>query len=446
MYIVKPDLRQFLIHGRFVSPVAHNDATQSDGSNTSLFRRQKHLVERDSSSIPDAVTVQRIVASQPVPASIAQIMQELSIPEFLAVAFAARFVLLYNSKDGAGLFSGAGRYSMLETRLKHNAVRASTAFNFWGGLVRDMNAGLMATHDDALNALLTMPSALANLVLGEIAANSAAAIMLARTWYDSRADEAVTISLPDVQFNTALRAVVNLPAISANSIRHEMIREPGALHMLNALGLKFNDLNAGAAALLYNGGDMNRSPESNAFALRREIVERYPLLALEGGAASGFLLGTSLVQVHAWLLCRENNDSTAQFGLTSDISAFELLDRVEHTRHNGGIVTTSPMIYGMETLAKGAEFVVRFAMTPYAEEIHIGALVAALETYLDSDKTLFGQAAKGYGLIEADFLQVPNYNIVALRQQYETYLAENAQVLRNGLLDGTLSTDSKVLA
>lgn len=446
MYSVEPQLREFVLHGTFLSAVSHNDPAMSDASNTSLFRRQKHLITRENTLVPNPETVAHVVASQPVPESLAPLFEALSVPEFLAVAFAARFILLYNSRDGAGLFSGVGRYNMLESRLKQNAVRARSAFAFWGGLVADMKAGLTTTQDTALNALLTMPPALAALVLTEMAKNSAAAIMLARTWYEARAERSVSITLPMPAFASSDQVEVMLPAVSANSIRHEMLREPGAWHLLNALGLRFEDLHARAAALLYNGGDMNRSPESGAFALERHILEAYPLLALEGGSASGFLLGTSRVTFHAWLRCRENNAVLERYGLTTDISAFDMLDRVEHTRHNGGVVDTSPMIYGMETLAQGAEVVVRISLTPYAEALHVGALWAALETYRGGDSTLFGAAAKGYGLLDVNYLRLPDYDLEALRGDYEAYLTANVEALRGGLLDGTLTTGEKVLS
>lgn len=446
MYLVEPQLREFVLRATFRSAVSHNDPAMSDGSNTSLFLRRKHVIARNNTLVPSPEAVAHVVAAQPVPESLAALFESFSVAEFLAVAFAARFILLYNSKDGAGLFSGAERYAMLEPRLKQNAVRARSAFAFWGGLVADMKVGAASSRDAALNALLTMPPALAALALTEMAKNSASAIMLARTWYEARAESSVSLSLPAPAFAASDQVEVMLPAVSANSIRHEMLREPGAWHLLNALGLRFEDLHARAAALLYNGGDMNRSPESGAFALERHILETYPLLALEGGSASGFLLGTSRVTFHAWLRCRENNAVLERYGLASDLSAFDLLDRVEHTRHNGGVVDTSPMIYGMETLAQGAEVVVRVALTPYAEAQHVGALWAALETYRGGDSTLFGAAAKGYGLLDVDYLRQPDYDLDALRADYEAYLTANAEALRGGLLDGTLTTGEKVLS
>lgn len=445
MYLIIPELREVVLHATFVSPVAHNDAAMSDSSNTMLFRRQKHVVNREHTVVPDAAIVERVVASQPVPESLAALLETLSVAEFLSVALAARFVLLYNSKDGAGLFAGVERYSMLEPRLKHNAVRARSAYDFWGGLVADMNAGLTRTHDDALNALLTMPLALAALALTELAHNSAAAVMLARSWYEARGEKTVAIQLDPVDFAASAQVTVRLPAVSANSLRHEMVREPGAWHLLNALGLRFEDLHPGAAALLYNGGDMHRSPESGAFGLQRQAVSAYPLLALEGGSASGFLMKSNLT-CHAWLRCKENNDALARYDMASDVSAFDLLDRVEHTRHNGGVVDTSPMIYGMETLAKGAEVVVRFALTPYADSLQAGALWAALDSYRHGDSTLFGAAAKGYGLLQTNILRLPDYDMDALRGDYEGYLTQHAEALRGGLLDGTLTTGEKVLS
>ena len=103
------------------------------------------------------------------------------------------------------------------------------------------------------------------------------------------------------------------------------------------------------------------------------------------------------------------------------------------------------MPYGFETLAAGSEVLVEFALRPYATHLELGALMAALETYFGADGTLFGGSARGYGLAVADWLAAPDGADKAA-EDYEAYLLDNADTLRQGLLDGTLTTAKVVVA
>lgn len=437
-YRITPDLRKIVLRGRFLTPVSHHDPAQADKSNISLFLRQKQFIDRRLSAFPDADTVRRAVAAFPVPEDLAADFATFTPAQFIGIAAVRKFIRNYN---GLGILDGTERYRRLEDRVKQNAIRHTTLYAFWGGLCRDCAVGAAFEDDAEIETLLTLHPALAQLVLADLASNSSPAVTLARIWNDSLKANAstVTAELAEQDFQTGDRIVAEVPSVSANAVRHKLVREPGALHLLTALGIDFADLNDGVAALLYNGGDLNESEPSDAFKLIRQVREAYPLLGLVGGATKGFILGASNVETSAWLVCRENNDALAQFGIAADVSAFDMLDRAEMTRHTSRRVDGSPMPFGFESLAQGSEILVEFRLRPYATDLELGALLAALETYAGADSVFGGQSARGFGLMALDWLQAPPASGDA-RDAYETYVREHERALRDGLLTGTLGT------
>lgn len=445
-YRISPELRHVALRMKFLQPVSHHDPAQHDSSNRNLFNRAKHVIGRDAVAV--STDVSRLLALFAVPERYAGIFEELSEDEFLAVALVSEFMRAYATADGLGLLSGPERYRRLEERAAQWAVRASSVFRWWGGLSKDMQVGLPVYGDaETQAALFSMPAPVALRVLKTLAENSASAVMLARVWREAiRDDEPMVHITPRAQqYQTSSIITLDVPAISANSVRHEMVREPGALHMLALLDLAFDDLPAPVATMLYNGGDLNKTAPEDAFKLSREIRQAYPLLGLLGGSTDGFLLGASNLDVRAWLVGLENRDALARYGIEPQLSLFDLLDSAEHTRHTNKRVEGSPMPFGHEVLAAGAEALVEFALRPYITWLEFGALIVALRTFAGADSTLFGGAARGYGLAMCDWLAIPN-GAESAAADYEAYLVDNAPALRSGLLDGTLTTAKVVLA
>jgi hypothetical protein len=445
MYRITPELRTVALRVRFLTPVSHHDAARADSSNRNLFNRQKQVVKREVANI--AHGLRQLLDLYTVPEAHAPLFEALTETEFLATALVYEFMSAYATADGIGLFSGAERYRRLEERAAQWSVRASSVFQWWSGLARELQVGLPLYGDgERQAALLGMSPVVALSVLRTLSENATSAVMLARVWREAARDNQamVRVKPQSVTYPSADTMVADVPALSANSIRHEMVREPGALHLLNALGLRFEDLPAPVATMLYNAGDLNTTAPDTAFRLAREIRERYPLLGLLGGATSGFLLGASNLEVSAWLIGTENAEALARYGIEPQRSVFDLLDSAEHTRHTQKRVEGSPMPFGFETLAAGAEALVEFRLRPYATDMELGALIAALATYAGADGTLFGQSARGYGLVTTQWLAVPESADEACAM-YEQYLAEHADELRDGLLRATLGTERIVL-
>lgn len=439
-YIVKPELRRAAFLATFTTPLSHHDPAQANRANITSFLRRKMVIERNHTVAPNAKRVDEIVRAYPVPSELSDVFSELSVSQFLAVAAVRQFVRLYN---GQGLMDGKARYDRLQSRVEFNAIRANSMFAWWGGMVHDMQGTSPYVADSQIGELIGIQAALAQLVFVEMIDNAASAVVLARLWGDATKPEGtdhVVLDLPTTDFSASSKVTLQVPAFSANSARHEMVREPGAIHLLNALDLQYSDLPDGVAAMLYNGGDLSASAPSGAFALTREIRQSYPLFGLIGGSTKGFILGASNLEVSAWLVTTEYAQALEPFGITPQVSAFDLLDRDEHTRHTSKRVEGSPMPYGFETLIAGTQIVLDFRLRPYATDLEIGALGAAIDTFFDSDSTLGGQSARGYGLTIHETLIEPTINMKAMRQAYESYLSENSDTLRDGLVNGTLTT------
>lgn len=445
-YHIAPDLRSIVYKATFRTPVSHHDPAQSDKSNISLFLRRKQVVERPISSVPTAEQVRTVINTFRVPQSLGSMFETLTPADFLGVAVVRKLIALYNEQ---GLLEGAERYRRLDERVRHNAIRHMSMYAFWGNIARDLQVTITGQDDHELLTILTMPPALAALVLKSLSTASTPAVSLARIWNDlAKIKDALTVevTLPNQAFSSDSRMVLEVPAVSANSIRHELIREPGMWHLLNSLGARLEDLPDGVAALLYNGGDLNTSEPSNAFKLIRDIRTAYPLLSLIGGATNGFILGSSNLELSAWLICSENNDATARFGVTSSLSAFDLLDRDEMTRHTNRRIDGTPMPYGFETLVKGSEVLIEFRLRPYVTPIEVGAFWAAIRTYQDSDSTLFGQTARGFGLLDLSPVQGVPPDTTNWVAAYNAHLNQQKDQLVQGLKSGTLTTDKKVCA
>lgn len=437
MIHVKPNARSIALIGQFLTAVSHHDPNVKSISNTALFRRQKQRV-RYSVTLPDPEHIDNLVSCFPVPQALAQVFQNLDAIEFLATATCHALLHHYNGK---GLLTGSTRYAIFEDRVRNHAIAAPNLFQFWGALTAELQVG--SVSDPNLAMLLGAHTSLARGIMLHLSRHVTTCVMLARLWTDHK-ESTISLQLKHPEFVESNEIYVEVPAISSNSLRHEMVREPGMLHLLERLSLTLEELPASVQALLFNGGDLNQTAPPNAFALARQIRVAYPLLGLLGGCTDGFILGSSNLEVSAWLVCRENNAALEQFGLRSQLSVFDMMDTVQHARHSAGRVEASPMPFSFETLSQGAEVLINFRVRPYVRTEEIGALWCALRAFEEADSTLFGQAARGYGM-----MKLTPHNCEpdsAAMTLYEQHLTEQAELLAGGLRSGMLTTARKVLS
>lgn len=453
--------------------ISHHDPALQDDSNRTLFNRQKQLLARAAAPTPPTqVEVDRVALTFPVPEDIAAIFADVSFAEFVATAIVKSFLDAYNSGDGTGLFSGMERYSRLEARLRQAAIQAPRLRNFWDRLVSAMQVPIHGGDGDAkLLGLLTVSPGLQQQVLRVLVDDYRSVVSLARLWhttdkqrseeYAARAGVEQAGKLVGLTFDaTALAApesgsqVVEVPTVTGNSLRHQVVREPAYWHLMAALGLAEampgqGPVPPGVEAIFYNGGNIEAGAKqpSNSFALAWRARARYPSLDLLGGVTDSFDLGESRLRVAAWLVCRENRHALAESDAAdlpaASVSVFDLLDEVTMTRH-AGRVGVGQMIMTFETLCPGAQVLCRLSLAPWTPALTRGALEAAVHAYLADDSTIGGQAARGFGCVQGDLLSQPeDYHDCA--GAYEAYLAANRDELRQGLIDGTLGTGVRIL-
>ena len=130
-------------------------------------------------------------------------------------------------------------------------------------------------------------------------------------------------------------------------------------------------------------------------------------------------------------------------GLDTTTSIFDAVDEWTLTRH-ANRVESGQMPFSFETLAAGTEIAVRLSVTPYADQLQIGALMAALSAYQDCDSTLGGQSARGFGLMALNWHDSQMDTDAMLT--YQDYVDTNRDALRAGILDGTLWTGKRVMS
>ena len=225
------------------------------------------------------------------------------------------------------------------------------------------------------------------------------------------------------------------------------MRRPGWLHLSGALGLPETDpgmgtLPGGVEALLVNGGNIAAGAKqpANPHGLAAEIRRAYPLLDLLGGVTDSFDLGESRLEVASWIVCREYREALA--GTIAEdlpeasVSVFDLMDDVGQTRQatERGV---GQMIMSFEALAARAVIYCRYTLMPYTGALTESALAAALALPVH----IGGGSARGYGHMREIGRRAPDgFSPMA----YEAYLSENAERLRDGLMDGTLCSSGTV--
>lgn len=456
-----------------LEPASHHDPTLGMGANVNLYRRQR--VRLPYHATGRALTAEwhsKIADAFPIPIDCQDLFMDEPFERFIGIALLKTFIENYERNPegdgwGQGLFTGVEAYTRLIARCELAAPRAVNLKEFWAILVKD----LQVTHlreSTALFKILGVPNGCHHEVLYHIAKYAAMLVEMARYWLDTEkmavpayatkakkpqaSTEQVTLSFVDTEAvdaenMTMLESSVAVPVHSGNDIRHD-IRYAGMVHLFATLGLDLTtELPTSVKALFENGGNIakGKSAPTTAYALSQEIREKYPILGLMGGCVDGFMLGDSNLQaVSAFWAGREFNAALKSlFGITVSHSVTDMLDSWTLHRHVGRY-DGSPMPYSFETVAAGAELYVNFQLSPWTPLLEQGAFWAALQTFIDIDGHIGGQAAKGFGKVRVDFLQADTDILLSARELYESHLREHASELVFGLKNGTLGTTHKV--
>jgi hypothetical protein len=454
-----------------LTPISHHDPAVQGESNALLFNRQKQLLSAGGGCpAPEPDVLAQFAAAHPVPVDIGEMFADLIYPEFVGVVLVRLFLDSYNHGDGTGIFEGMTRYNRLEERLRHAAISSHTLRRLWDRLCDSLRVPIHRGDDDfALLSALTLPAGVQQAVLRAIQQDYRSIVAIARLWhsvaklenpaYAEAAGQEATIYpkqviQPEWSEDHAGAQIVEVPAISANSLRHQLVREPGWLGLFGALGLRearpgLGPVPAGVEALFYNGGNIAAGAKqpANTFTLASQIREAFPLLDLVGGVTDSFDVGESRLQVGAWLVCRENAPALAGTPAADlpavNVSVFDLLDEVTITRQ-AGQVGSGQMIVNAEALAAGTQVYVRLSLAPFTRALTHGALVDAIDRWRELDGTVGGAAARGMGHCQSEWLS-RHSEADAYAEAYRDDIEMRRDALVEALVSGRMGTGKVVL-
>jgi hypothetical protein len=449
------------------TPISHHDPTGGNTSNTLTFNRRRQFIDLDDERDPIAQEeVDAFCEAHPVPTNIHRvIVRSASFAEFVACAFMRVLINTHGRGDGSGLFSGMERYTMLENRLRTSGIRAQNLRQVWDTMCTDL---LMDIHPEAVDAALldffAMPMNVQRAAITAMTTNYRTVVTIARAWNDATkmmsenyAAAAGQMALMDDRLPVSFRAdeieqlqarfVAEVPAISTNGLRHQLVRRPAWVYLCRALDLVPEEVEipVGAEAIFENGGSIKAGAvqPQGSYYMAQIIRDTFPTLDLLGGVTNTFDIGESRLKMASWIVCRENAGALSGLGVdlpSMDTSVFDMLDTVTHTRQ-ASRQGDGQMIFNFETLIPGTQLVASMWLDAFTPTVTRGALEEALAEYEMGLGFAGGQSARGFGHVALEWL-TPCED--GARDAYRKYLSENGDHLRAAILDGTLGCDKVV--
>ena len=229
-----------------------------------------------------------------------------------------------------------------------------------------------------------------------------------------------------------------VPAVSENSLRSTIWREPLADSLVQSLGIKSEELPQSVMNLLYAGGNLGAGAKAPAQeqALGKQVRDLYPTLDLLGGSVDSFILPRSALRVAAWLVADEyagilQHISPELADEARGVSACDLRGEETITRGTGSHASGNQMLYTYETLAAGSKILIEVTIDSNVSDATIAAAAHAFDCW---DGYIGGQGRQGRGR-----MNVLSHNIPS-SDAYLEHVKSYGEAMKNGLIDGTLGT------
>lgn len=212
--------------------------------------------------------------------------------------------------------------------------------------------------------------------------------------------------------------VADVPVLSGNALRHKLIREPGAMHLVDVCGLR-GELNIDQANFMFTGGSLTESATSDNIPLISEMQSVSPLFRLLGGSLRNQVVGGSLYVSRGILACEENRTTIEKMcpvaldGLDNMLPAQSFVSSRQYTRGDAAHMKDADeiiddiedakdsnlMIYSGESVIQGAVFY--HNMTLYnVSSLEAGAALNAVHRWYNSGSTIGGSARIGHGELD----------------------------------------------
>jgi hypothetical protein len=214
--------------------------------------------------------------------------------------------------------------------------------------------------------------------------------------------------------------VVDVTMLSGNALRHRLVREPGAVHLVDACGLR-GKLNIDQANFMFTGGSLCESATSDNIPLIAKMQIMSPLFRLLGGSLKNQIVGGSLFVSRGLLVCEENIEVIRKMcpevfeSVDGEfLPAQSFISKYQYTRgdvmHNkdaADIVAEvrkdgdkqNLMIYSGESIIPGSMFY--HNMTLYnVSPLEVGALLNAVHLWQLTNGTIGGSSRIGHGKLD----------------------------------------------
>ena len=220
--------------------------------------------------------------------------------------------------------------------------------------------------------------------------------------------------------------IKSVPVLSGNALRHKMIREPGALHLVDALGLR-GQLTIDQANFLFTGGSLSESSVTDNLKRIADMQSLFPLLRLLGGSLRNQVIGGSLFVLRGTIICEETR-SIVQSSLPEGYllpeemlrsceefirpyqytrgSAEKRPDSAELIKEHDAPIDSNLMIYAGESVIPGAIFYHGFVCYNVSR-LEIGALLHAFESWQNLGGVVGGYGRIGHGKLKTTLIIEP---------------------------------------
>lgn len=213
-----------------------------------------------------------------------------------------------------------------------------------------------------------------------------------------------------------------IPVLSGNALRHRIIREPGAMFLVNSLDLK-GKLTIDQANYMFYGGTLSESTISENMKTIAKLKEFFPFFRLLGGSLRNQIIGGSLIVLRGILICEENRDVLKRllpdkFELPQEVlkSSEDFIKHYQYTRgdiqknKNGSEilsdsdseVNTNLMIYSGQSIIPGSLFYHGF-IAEHISKKEVGALFHSINLWKSSGGTIGGNSRIGHGKLNLSF-------------------------------------------
>lgn len=479
--------------------LSHGDPGAATGSNVTTFRMQEILYSRaealEAAADYDRIgtepedlrirnlqeaeeAIRELASSYPLPiGSLAIALQQLQAEQFLASAFIFSFISQcnrYNEGDGIGLFSGKSRYDQLLKRLAIVGSQYQTSFfNLYAALLRELRIGSNLTEmTNLLWRYAALPRSVQQSAIAVMTRDRQAVVTIARAWFEASRKERngemwnqllVTQEYYDPvnKYAGSSTTVVEaaIPWVSSNAFRHMGFRQTLRDHLFESVGLgsmeeaiRAQSVPPYVSMLFSNGGNMRGkvTAPDNTNAINSAIYKMFPGVELVGGCLPTHIMSGKL-SLSIWTLCLQNNQNTHPYGFVSDVDAASLLTTETFTRHTAeGMENdkeSGQMIYDASLLKSGAQILMLMSLAAFTPRLVSGAAYFALKTWLANGGQVGGKDSDGFGRLMLSQEVNPSLEFYQeAAEEYEEYIANNAEKLREALTTGSLGWHKRLEA